>query len=36
MVAWDQVNRDDVMRAIAEYDRPGAAEFFSVTGSAGA
>jgi hypothetical protein len=32
MVTWDQVNRDEVVRAIAEYDRLGPAEFFSVHG----
>jgi hypothetical protein len=32
MVAWDRVTRDEVMRAIAEYDRLGPAEFFSAHG----
>ena len=32
MVAWNQVGRDEVMRAIAEYDRLGSADFFSVHG----
>jgi hypothetical protein len=34
MVAWDQVTRDDVVRAIGEYDRLGAAAFFSAHGFA--
>ena len=34
MVAWDRVTRDDVVRAIQEYDRLGAAEFFSKHGFA--
>lgn len=29
MVAWDQVDRADVMRAIQEYDRVGAQAFFA-------
>ena len=29
MVAWNQVGRDEVIRAIAEYDRFSPAEFFS-------
>jgi hypothetical protein len=33
-VAWDQVNRSDVMRAIDEYDRLGPDAFFSVHGFA--
>ena len=32
MVAWDQVTRDDVLRAIQEYDREGPEEFFSAHG----
>jgi len=32
MVAWDGVTRDEVMRAITEYDRLGPEEFFSVHG----
>jgi hypothetical protein len=32
MVAWDQVTRDDVLRAMQEYDRQGAETFFSVHG----
>jgi hypothetical protein len=32
MVAWDPVARDDVVRAITEYDRLGPAEFFSAHG----
>ena len=32
MVAWNQVGRDEVMRAITEYDRLGPAEFFSAHG----
>lgn len=34
MVTWDQVTRDDVTRAIQEYDRLGAKEFFSEHGFA--
>jgi len=34
MVAWDPVTRDDVVRAIQEYDRLGAKEFFSEHGFA--
>jgi hypothetical protein len=29
MVSWDQVTRDDVVRAIHEYDQLGPAQFFS-------
>jgi len=32
MVAWDQVTRDDVLRAIREYDRQGPEAFFSAHG----
>jgi hypothetical protein len=32
MVAWDHVTRDDVVRAIQEYDRVGPERFFSVHG----
>ena len=32
MVTWDQVTRDDVVRAIREYDRIGSAQFFSEHG----
>jgi hypothetical protein len=32
MVAWDQVNRDDVLRAIQEYDRLGEEQFFAKHG----
>jgi hypothetical protein len=32
MVAWGEVNRDDVLRAIKEYDRLGPEEFFSKHG----
>jgi hypothetical protein len=32
MVAWDKVTRDDVLRALEEYDRLGAEEFFSAHG----
>jgi hypothetical protein len=32
MVAWDQVTRDDVLRAMQEYDRQGEETFFSVHG----
>jgi hypothetical protein len=32
MVAWDQVTRDDVLRAIQEYDRLGPDQFFSAHG----
>jgi hypothetical protein len=31
-VAWDQVTRDDVLRAIREYDRLGPQAFFSAHG----
>jgi hypothetical protein len=34
MVAWDQVTRDDVLRAIQEYDRPGPEPFLSEHGFA--
>jgi hypothetical protein len=33
-VVWDQVTRGDVLRAIQEYDRLGAAGFFSAHGFA--
>ena len=33
-VSWVQVGRDDVLRAIQEYDRLGADEFFSAHGFA--
>jgi hypothetical protein len=33
-LAWDQVSRDDVMRATQEYDRLGAEQFFSEHGFA--
>ena len=32
MVSWDRVGRDEIMRAIAEYDRLGPAEFFATHG----
>jgi hypothetical protein len=32
MVTWDDVTRDDVVRAIKEYDRLGAAQFFAEHG----
>jgi hypothetical protein len=32
MVAWDHVTRDDVVRAIQEYDRLGPKKFFSAHG----
>jgi hypothetical protein len=32
MVAWDRVNRSDVVRAIAEYDRLGPRRFFAEHG----
>jgi hypothetical protein len=32
MVAWDRVSRDDVLRAIAEYDRLGPDAFFAQHG----
>jgi len=32
MVAWDQVTRDDVLRAIEEYDHEGPEAFFSAHG----
>jgi hypothetical protein len=32
MVAWEKVVRDDVVRAAAEYDRLGPAEFFAAHG----
>ena len=34
MVAWDDVTRDDVVRAIQEYDRVGPKRFFSEHGFA--
>ena len=34
MVAWDRVTRSDVLRAIREYDRLGAQQFFSEHGFA--
>jgi hypothetical protein len=34
MVTWDGVTRDDVLRAIREYDRLGAEQFFSEHGFA--
>lgn len=34
MVAWDQVTRDDVMRAMQEYDRLGPEPFFAEHGFA--
>ena len=34
MVAWDGVSRDDVLRAIHEYDRLGPEQFFSEHGFA--
>ena len=34
MVAWNQVNRADVLRAIKEYDRLGPVQFFSQHGFA--
>ena len=34
MVAWNQVNRADVLRAIKEYDRLGPERFFSEHGFA--
>jgi hypothetical protein len=34
MVEWDQVTRDDVVRAIRDYDRLGPEEFFSDHGFA--
>jgi hypothetical protein len=34
MVAWDDVTRDDVVRAIQEYDRVGPERFFSEHGFA--
>src|SRR5258708_33760948 len=34
MVAWDHVTRDDVLRAIQEYDRLGPEAFFSEHGFA--
>jgi hypothetical protein len=34
MVAWDPVTRDDVLRAIQEYDRLGPKAFFSAHGFA--
>lgn len=32
MAAWNRVTRDDVVRAITEYDRLGAEEFFAAHG----
>jgi hypothetical protein len=32
MVAWDRVTRDDVVRAMGEYDRRGPEEFFAEHG----
>lgn len=32
MVAWDRVTRDDVLRALQEYDRLGAEQFFAAHG----
>jgi hypothetical protein len=32
MVAWDHVTRDDVLRAIQEYDRQGPQKFFAAHG----
>jgi hypothetical protein len=32
MVAWDAVTREDVLRAMQEYDRQGAEEFFAAHG----
>jgi hypothetical protein len=34
MVAWDDVTRDDVLRAMQEYDRLGPQRFFSAHGFA--
>jgi hypothetical protein len=34
MVAWDRVTRDDVLRAISEYDRLGPEKFFAKHGFA--
>ncbi len=34
MVVWDDVTRDDVVRAIQEFDRLGAKEFFAIHGFA--
>jgi hypothetical protein len=34
MVAWEQVKRDDVLRALQEYDRLGPEQFFSDHGYA--
>jgi len=34
MVAWDRVTRNDVLRAIGEYDRVGSERFFSEHGFA--
>jgi hypothetical protein len=34
VVTWDRVTRDDVVRAIQEYDRLGPQEFFSAHGFA--
>jgi hypothetical protein len=34
MVAWDRVTRDDVLRAIHQYDRLGPEQFFAEHGFA--
>jgi hypothetical protein len=34
MVAWDRVSREDVLKAIHEYDKLGAEQFFSAHGFA--
>jgi hypothetical protein len=34
MVAWERVTRDEVLRAIQEYDRLGAEQFFATHGFA--
>ena len=34
MIAWDRVKRDDVLRAMQEYDRLGPERFFSAHGFA--
>src|SRR5262249_26335731 len=34
MIAWNQVTRDDVLRAMKEYDQLGAERFFSAHGFA--
>lgn len=33
-IAWNQISRDDVVRAMAEYDRLGAQQFFAEHGFA--